>query len=109
MKEAKAIIHREKIGLLLTESTLADAGSGRLWLRRHAQPRADRAALLTGSSPTVDESLAAVRAGAADFLPKPIAPTQLAARLKQAFRKHDAAAKVERRIDRLTGAGRPFR
>jgi DNA-binding response OmpR family regulator len=102
-KEAKIILSREKIDLLLTESNLPDADGLSLVAALHKRD-ATAAALLTGSSPTGDEILAAVRAGVADFLPKPIAPAQLALRLKQAFRKHDAAVKVERRIDRLTGA-----
>ena len=71
---------------------------------REISPSAS-AIVITGQ-PTMNGAISAIRAGAVDFLPKPFTAEQICDRVSKALQRQQAAAKVDKRLDRLRDAVR---
>jgi len=102
ISEARAIMAREPVEILLTETSLPD-GDGLSLVSQLRKQCASATALITSDAPTVQELISAMREGAVDFLPKTAGKQQLTQRLKIAVEQHHQAARNEKRLDRLSG------
>ncbi len=90
----------EPFDLLLTDIHLPDGdGMSLLPALRKNAPTAS-AIIITGA-PTIDRVVAAMRHGAADFMPKPFTGQQLVDRVRAALKLQSVAILQERKIDRL--------
>ena len=89
----------------MTDIYLPDGdGTTLLPLLRRSCPEA-QAIVITGR-PTIDKTISAMRQGAADFLLKPFAASELAQRVDQALARGAAFARTQRRLGKLRSAGR---
>ncbi|HEV7298158.1 MAG TPA: response regulator [Tepidisphaeraceae bacterium] len=95
-----AMADNEPFDLLLTDLNLPDGDGMSLLpaLRRNAP--AASAIVITGAA-TVATAVSALREGAVDFMPKPFTGEQLVDRVKLALVRQNAAAKHERKLERL--------
>lgn len=57
--------------------------------------------IMVSANPTIDGAIRAIRAGAIDFIAKPVKPKELAQRLKCASRRHQVRCEQRRRLRRL--------
>src|SRR5688572_5418970 len=101
--EAKKILATTAIELLVADVNLPDGkGTELLSSLREHQPQAN-AIVITGQ-PSMDGAIHAMREGAVDFLPKPFSAETIVARVTKALQHQAAAAKKERRLDKLRDA-----
>jgi DNA-binding response OmpR family regulator len=100
LAEARRLMAHERIDLLLLDVLLPD-GNGLTLLPdlRHNCPDA-QTVVMTGQ-PTVDGTIAAIRAGALDFVAKPFSAEQLRDRVSKALRRQALAARSSQRMERL--------
>ena len=104
-REARRILATQPIDLLVADIGLPDGnGLSLIQSLRARQPLA-QTIVITGS-PSVDETIRAMRDGAADLLPKPFTIDVLLERARRALYHHHRAAKNEARIETLKGAVR---
>ncbi|MGA2233060.1 MAG: response regulator [Tepidisphaeraceae bacterium] len=103
IKQAKRIMATEQIDLLVADVGLPD-GDGLTLLKplRARQPLA-QAIIITGN-PSIDGTIAAMRGGAADLLPKPFTREIFLERARKALYQQHCAAKNEARIESLRSA-----
>jgi len=105
IQEARTIIENQSVDLLVTDLHLPDGdGMTLLGSLRDKIPAAG-AIVITGK-PSVSAAVTALRAGAADFLPKPFSVSHLVERVNKALERQKLAAKTEKRLDRLRDAVR---
>src|SRR5438067_6723588 len=103
MAEARRILAREPVELLVTDLHLPDGdGTALLSTLRQQQPNSE-AIIITGK-PSVGAAINAMRAGAADFLPKPFSADTLLTRVNSALERQRLSAKTDKRLDRLRDA-----
>lgn len=94
---ATEALRGEPFDALLVDWMLPD-GSGVEWLRgRRARGDATPALILTARD-RLDDRIEGLDAGSDDYLVKPFAPEELAARLRAVSRRHAGAAAARRRI-----------
>lgn len=105
VSEARAIIDRQSVELLVTDMHLPD-GDGTSLIASLQQKQPTAGVIVIAGEPTVATAISALRAGAADFIPKPLSPVQLLERVNSALDRQRAHAKAERRLDRLRDAVR---
>lgn len=103
LASARKIIAREKIDLLLADLHLPDGDGMALVPRLRSRNPAATAVIITGH-PSVDCAIGAIRAGAADFLPKPFTADLLLERISKALARQQALARKETRMTRLRQA-----
>jgi two-component system KDP operon response regulator KdpE len=103
LRQARRIMATEQIDLLVADIGLPD-GDGLTLLKplRARQPLA-QAIIITGN-PSIDGTIAAMRSGAADLLPKPFTTEILLERARKALYQQYCAAKNEARIESLRSA-----
>jgi DNA-binding response OmpR family regulator len=103
LAEAKRIIASEPIDLIVTDVNLPDGdGTSLVATVRSHQPQAG-AIVITGT-PSIDGTIAALRNGAMDLLPKPFSSAQLTERVAKALKRQSITTKMEKRVDRLRDA-----
>jgi FixJ family two-component response regulator len=103
--EARRILESQPIELMVADVNLPDgAGMSLLPALRKSQPSAS-AIVITGA-PSVDGAISALRHGALDFVPKPFSAEQIVDRVRKALARQAAAAKTDRRLNRLREAVR---
>ncbi len=110
LAEARQVLRKlasraESVDLVIAESRQAD-GEGLSLAEALAAARSEARLILTSASPTLSESLSAFRAGALDYLPKPLTPDLLRERLRLALARRYLQVKDQRRLHRLKGAVR---
>ena len=103
--EAKKIIAKEPVELLVTDLHLPGGDGMSLLPELRAKLPSANAIVITGR-PTMNGAITALRAGAADFLPKPFSAEQICERIGNALQRQQVAAKTEKRLDRLRDAVR---
>jgi FixJ family two-component response regulator len=105
IEEAKKIIAKEPVELLVTDLHLP-GGDGMTLLPELREKLPSANAIVITGRPTMNGAISALRAGAADFLPKPFSAEQICERISNALKRQQAAAKVDKRLDRLRDAVR---
>jgi FixJ family two-component response regulator len=95
-----AIAQGAPFDLMLTDLNLPD-GDGMSLLTALRRNAPDASAIIITGHATVHTAVAAIRHGAADFMPKPFSADQLVERVKMALARRNAAAQQDRKIDRL--------
>jgi FixJ family two-component response regulator len=103
--EARKIIAKEPVELLVTDLHLP-GGDGMSLLPELRESLPSASAIVITGRPTMSGAISALRAGAADFLPKPFSAEQICDRIGKALQRQQAAAKVDKRLDRLRDAVR---
>jgi response regulator of citrate/malate metabolism len=103
--QAKSIIANQAVDLLVTDLHLPDGDGMTLLSSLREKIPAAGAIVITGK-PSVSAAVTALRAGAADFLPKPFSVSHLVERVNKALERQKLAAKTEKRLDRLRDAVR---
>jgi FixJ family two-component response regulator len=105
IRQARRILATERIDLLIVDVGLPD-GDGLTVIKalRARQPMA-QAIVITGN-PSVEGTIAALRGGAADLLPKPFTMDSLLERARRALYQHQRFVKNEARIESLRSAVR---
>ena len=98
--EARKLLAEEPTDLAVIEPDLPD-GSGLDLAQaiRRARPAAQT--IMLSATPTVESAVEALRAGAADFVTKPVDVKDLSRRLRLAVRAHETIIDKDRRIARL--------
>jgi CheY-like chemotaxis protein len=100
MAEARRLLEHERVDLMLLDVNLPDGdGLALLPALRQSCPQA-QTLVMTGQ-PTVNGTIAALRAGALDFVPKPFTFDQLRDRIAKALRRQALAARQAQRLSRL--------
>jgi DNA-binding response OmpR family regulator len=100
LREAEAVMQREKIELLVTDLHLPDGdGMALLSTLNTSHPQA-RVVIMTGDT-SMQGPVRALRAGAMDFLPKPFSADLLLDRVRQALDRQKTEAREARRVKRL--------
>lgn len=87
LSQAQALAHSEPFDAWLVDWQLPD-GSGLQWLRQQRQRGATTPALMLTARDTVSDRIEGLDGGADDYLVKPFAPEELAARLNACVRRH---------------------
>ncbi|HEX3358994.1 MAG TPA: response regulator [Tepidisphaeraceae bacterium] len=105
LDEARRIISKEQVSLLVTDLHLPGGDGMSLLPELYERIPTANAIVITGK-PTVNGAINAMRAGAADYLPKPFSAEQIVDRISKALQRQAAAAKTEKRLDRLRDAVR---
>jgi FixJ family two-component response regulator len=105
LDEARRIISKEQVSLLVTDLHLPGGDGMSLLPELYEKLPTANAIVITGK-PTVNGAINAMRAGAADYLPKPFSAEQIVDRISKALQRQAAAAKTEKRLDRLRDAVR---
>jgi response regulator of citrate/malate metabolism len=103
--QARSIIEKTKIDLLVTDLHLPD-GDGMTLLPSLREKLPAAGAIVITGKPSVHAAVTALRAGAADFLPKPFSVSHLVERVNKALERQRLHAKTEKRLDRLRDAVR---
>ena len=103
IRQARRILATQPVELMVTDLRLSD-GDGMALLKalQSRQPLAETI-VITGD-PSVDQTIDAMRQGAADLLAKPFTAAALVDRARKALERQASAAKDEGRIDRLRAA-----
>jgi response regulator of citrate/malate metabolism len=101
--EARRVIDRNAIDLLVVDIHLPDGDGLTLVDRAREKNPAAQAVVITGA-PTADNSIAALRLGAIDYLPKPFTAQQMTERLGAALHRQQQDARDTRRLGRLREA-----
>jgi DNA-binding NarL/FixJ family response regulator len=100
MAEARRLLEHERIDLMLLDINLPDGdGLSLLPTLRQSCPQA-QTLVMTGQ-PTVSGTIAALRAGVLDFVPKPFTIDVLRDRIAKALRRQALAARQAQRLSRL--------
>src|SRR5206468_11917616 len=86
INEAKAILAGQQVDLLVTDLHLPD-GDGMTLLSALREKLPDAGAIVITGKPTVTAAVSALRAGAADFLPKPFSVSHLVDRVNKALER----------------------
>jgi len=103
IRQARRILATQPVELMVTDLRLSDGdGMGLLKALQSRQPLAETI-VITGD-PSVDQTIDAMRQGAADLLAKPFTAAALVDRARKALERQASAAKDEGRIDRLRAA-----
>lgn len=103
--EAKRIIDREAISLMIADVALPDGdGSTLIEHLQTIQPQAG-AVIITGNA-TLEGSVSSFRNGAIDYLAKPFTASQFSERITKAIAYQDGVARTEKRLSRLKSAVR---
>src|SRR5256886_1708680 len=100
LNQARSIIAKQPVDLLVTDLHLPDGDGMTLLSALRDKLPAAGAIVITGK-PSVSAAVSALRAGAADFLPKPFSVSHLVERVNKALEKQRLTARVEKRMDRL--------
>jgi len=103
VRQAKRILAREKIDLLLADIGLPDGDGMSLLKALHSRQPTAQAIIITGS-PSVEGTIAAMRGGAVDLIPKPFTADAILQRARRALYMQNQIAKNEARIDALRHA-----
>ena len=82
--DAEQVIARQRFALAIVDLNLPD-GSGLAVIEQLARRQPECAVIVVSGEEAVDTALAATRAGAADYLVKPVAPERLALTLRNAL------------------------
>ena len=105
--EATRIVERSKLALVLLDLRLPDV-EGLDLVERIVDRRPDLPVVMITAYSTIETAVAAMRAGAADFLPKPFTPRELRETVARALQSREAsrseadyAERIERARDRL--------
>lgn len=98
--DARQVLATQDVELLVTDVNLPDGDGTALLSALHRRNPTASAIVMTGS-PTVETATAALRQGAADFVPKPFTNDHLTARVRKALDLQARAAKDERKVERL--------
>jgi FixJ family two-component response regulator len=101
--EANKIIAAGEVELLVADVNLPD-GKGTDLLASLKKHHPQSSAIVITGQPSIDGAITAIREGAVDFLPKPFTADNLVARVNKALAHQHAAARVQRRLDRLRDA-----
>lgn len=100
IKQAKKILATQAVDMMVADVGLPDGdGMSLLASLRDYHPTAG-AIVITGA-PSVDGAIEAIRHGALDFVPKPFTAEQITERVRKALERREAAAKVEKRLERM--------
>ncbi|MAE60489.1 MAG: hypothetical protein CMJ49_03930 [Planctomycetaceae bacterium] len=101
LQEAGDILDHESIELIVVDVSLPD-GNGLEWAESVRTDHPDIQTIVITGQPSLRRAVRALRAGASDFLSKPLDLTELNQRVSSALhcRKHSAGQ--QRRIDHLT-------
>ena len=105
LNQANAILAKQPVDLLVTDLHLPD-GDGMTLLGALRDKLPSAGAIVITGKPSVTAAVNALRAGAADFLPKPFSVSHLVDRVNKALERQRLAAKTEKRLDRLRDAVR---
>ncbi|HZZ41986.1 MAG TPA: response regulator [Tepidisphaeraceae bacterium] len=105
IKQAKKIFATQSIDMLVADIQLPD-GDGLSLLPSLREHHPNASAIVITGAPSVDGAVQAIRQGFLDFIPKPFSADQITERVRTALARHDAAAKVERRLERMRDAVR---
>jgi FixJ family two-component response regulator len=105
IKQAKKILAAQSIDMMVTDIGLPD-GNGLSLLDALYKHHPQAGAIVITGAPSIDGAIEAMRHGALDFVPKPFSAEQITDRVKAALARHDAANKVQKRLDRLRDAVR---
>jgi FixJ family two-component response regulator len=105
IKQARKILATQAVDMMVADVMLPDGdGMSLLPVLREHHPNA-HAIVITGA-PSMDGAIEAIRGGALDFVPKPFSAEQITERVRRALERHGAAAKNEKRLERLRDAVR---
>lgn len=100
LAEARRLLQHERVDLMILDINLPDGdGLALLPTLRQNCPQA-QTVVMTGQ-PTVSGTIAAMRAGALDFVPKPFTIEQLRDRVTKALRRQALAVRAAQRMARL--------
>lgn len=103
--EARRILARESVALLVVDVRLPD-GDGTRLIAELKDQQPDAAAMVITGHPTLEQSVACFRDGAADYLPKPFTADEFSKRVGRALQMQRERARVSRRMSRLRSAVR---
>lgn len=98
--EARRIVDHRCIDLALVDVSLPDGDGLDLAGELHNREIPIQSIVITGK-PSMDRAVEAIRAGAADFLPKPFDLTHLNDCVDKAIERHSEAARLNDRVARL--------
>ncbi|MHC4994653.1 MAG: response regulator [Planctomycetota bacterium] len=100
ISEARRIVDDRCVDLALVDVTLPDGDGLDLAGELHGRATPIQSIVITGK-PSMDRAVDAIRAGAADFLPKPLNLVDLNTCVDKALERHTEHAKMADRVERL--------
>jgi FixJ family two-component response regulator len=105
LTQARKILEGQPVDLLVTDLHLPD-GDGMTLLAPLREKLPTAGAIVITGKPSVSAAVSALRAGAADFLPKPFSVSHLVDRVSNALEKQRLNARNDKRLNRLRDAVR---
>jgi len=100
LAQAHAHLQEEPVDLAIIETDLPD-GSGVQLVNELNHGRCKTQSILMGTKPTADTAIQAIRAGAVDFITKPIKPTTFNDCIRLAKTRQQSDSHLHRRVKRL--------
>ncbi len=100
IEEARTRLSETRADLVAIEAALPD-GNGLDLADELNQHRHVGRVIILAEQPRLDDAIRALRAGACDYLVKPIDPAEFSERVRQALTRHRGSRDQERRIKRL--------
>jgi DNA-binding response OmpR family regulator len=105
VEEARRVLENEPVNFMVTEMHLSD-GEGLSLVSELRRSSPGAGFLVTAKAAKVDDAVAALRQGAADFVPKPFTREVISDRLGKALTKQHELNRHERKLARLRDAVR---
>lgn len=105
LAEAREILAREQVSLLVTDIKLPD-GPGLTLVADLRRNNPDAGLVVTAKTPKLEDAIECFRYGATDFIPKPFNREQIAERIESALLKQESLGRHARKIERLRSAVR---
>ncbi len=100
LAEARFRLGEAPADLVLIEPNLPDGSGLALAAELHQKHPATQTIVISGQ-PSLERAIAAIRAGAADFIAKPLDLAELNDRVREAVGRHNAGRRAQKRIQRL--------
>jgi len=103
--EARQQLSKRQVDLLIVSNELS-RGNGLRLVEDTARREAPTQVIVLAAGPTLDDAVAAMRAGATDLIAKPLCADEIRQRLFDAFDRCEAQRKLHERVKRLRRACR---